>query len=189
MPLNVFFNVFYGFINRSSPSVRSTTFTPLKLFSTAPVPPIPTNVTNSPSPYLPPYPSSDIIMFGQGYSSRSSLSASTKKKEPEQTFSFPLLKSGEILQCLTELQVPMTESELMEPEKNKPALRKATIHLIELCTGVTREDMSQPAFAGLSSLNYPELHEDSIPELAFLRAAGKMMRICGIPDYGIKVRE
>ncbi|GMH61795.1 hypothetical protein TL16_g03338, partial [Triparma laevis f. inornata] len=125
-------------------------------------------------------------MFGQGYSSRSSLSASTKKKEPEQTFSFPLLKSGEILQCLTELQVPMTESELMEPEKNKPALRKATIHLIELCTGVTREDMSQPAFAGLSSLNYPELHEDSIPELAFLRAAGKMMRICGIPDYGIK---
>ncbi|GMI12751.1 hypothetical protein TrVE_jg1684 [Triparma verrucosa] len=126
-------------------------------------------------------------MFGQGYSqSRSSLSSSTKKKESEQTFSFPLLKSGEILQCLAELQVPLTEAELMEPEKNKPALRKATIHLIELCTGITREDMSQPAFAGLSSLNYPELHEDSIPELAFLRAAGKTMKICGIPDYGIK---
>ena len=57
---------------------------------------------------------------------------------------------------------------------------------IELCTGVTREEMSQPAFAGLSALNYPELHEDSIPELAFLRACCKMMAICGISDFGLK---
>jgi len=128
-------------------------------------------------------------MFGQGYNStaRGSLSASqNKKKEEAQTFSFPLLKSGEILQCLAELQVPLGEAELMEPEKNKDTVRKAMVHLIELCTGVTREDMSQPAFAGLSSLNYPELHEDSIPELAFLRACTKMMTICGIPDFGIR---
>lgn len=60
------------------------------------------------------------------------------------------------------------------------------INLIELCTGVTREEMSQPAFAGLSALNYPELHEDSIPELSFLRACSKMMAICGLVDFGLK---
>jgi len=46
--------------------------------------------------------------------------------------------------------------------------------------------MSQPAFAGLSALNYPELHEDSIPELSFLRACSKMMAICGLVDFGLK---
>ena len=82
--------------------------------------------------------------------------------------------------------MPLAEADLKEPEKNKDSIRKAMVHLIELCTGITREDMSQPAFAGLSSLNYPELHEDSIPELAFLRACTKMMAICGIPDFGIR---
>lgn len=46
--------------------------------------------------------------------------------------------------------------------------------------------MSQPAFAGLSALNYPELHEDSIPELSYLRSCSKMMTICGIVDFGLK---
>ncbi|GMI45625.1 hypothetical protein TrCOL_g13779 [Triparma columacea] len=127
--------------------------------------------------------------FGSGYNStaRSSLAASqNKREEKQQTFSFPLLKSGEILQCMHELQIPLGEAELMEPEKNKSAIRKAMMNLIELCTGVTREEMSQPAFAGLSALNYPELHEDSIPELSYLRSCSKMMTICGIVDFGLK---
>ena len=36
------------------------------------------------------------------------------------------------------------------------------------------------------ALNFPELHEDSIPELAYMRAADKMMKICGIMDFGLR---
>jgi hypothetical protein len=32
-------------------------------------------------------------------------------------------------------------------------------------------------FSGISVLNFPELHEESIPELAFMRAASKMMQV------------
>jgi hypothetical protein len=71
--------------------------------------------------------------FGSGYNStaRGSLAASqNKREEKQQTFSFPLLKSGEILQCMHELQIPLGEAELMEPEKNKSAIRKAMINLV-----------------------------------------------------------
>lgn len=33
--------------------------------------------------------------------------------------------------------------------------------LVETTMGVTREDMSQPAFAGLATLSHPELHDVS----------------------------
>jgi len=72
--------------------------------------------------------------FGSGYNStgRQSLGAKQNKRmeEKQQTFSFPLLKSSEILQCMHELQIPLGEAELMEPEKNKSAIRKAMINLV-----------------------------------------------------------
>lgn len=40
--------------------------------------------------------------------------------------------------------------------------------------------MAQPAFQGLAALNFPELHEESIPELNFFRACHKMMTVCGV---------
>ena len=79
---------------------------------------------------------------------RNSLSASQSKPAPE-SFSFPMLKGSEILQCMSELNVPLTEADLMEPEKNKANIRRAMFYLIELCTGVTRDSLATPAFAGL----------------------------------------
>ena len=58
--------------------------------------------------------------------------------------------------------------------------------LAEICTGISREEMSQPAFSGLSVLNYPELHEESISQLNSFRAVSKMMEICGIQDFSMK---
>ena len=52
--------------------------------------------------------------------------------------------------------------------------------------GITKEEMSQPAFSGINALNYPELHEESIPELAFFRACTKMMTVCGVHDFSMK---
>ena len=55
--------------------------------------------------------------------------------------------------------------------------------------------MAQPAFQGLAALNFPELHEESIPELNFFRACAKMMHVCactslamgaGVGGYGVE---
>jgi len=135
-----------------------------------------------------------MTSFGPGFSqSRSSLgpkpntpSKSNPNSEGQTTFSFPMLKGGEILQCMNELNIPLGERELTEPEKYKPEIRRSLTSLVELCTGITPVDLQSPNHGALLGLNHPDLHEDSIPELAFFRACSKMMRICGIMDFSIQ---
>ena len=87
---------------------------------------------------------------------------------PSQLYSFPILKTEEILQCLHEMQLAVDENDLKNPTAQ--STRKIYETFIEMIMGITREEMSQPAFHGLSALNYPELHEESIPTIAYLRA-------------------
>jgi kinetochore protein Nuf2 len=105
---------------------------------------------------------------------------------PRQTYSFPILKTNEIILCLNELGLSVSEDELVNPDKNKDQIRRVYEYLTEYCTGTTREEMSQPAFCGLSKLTYPELHEESIPQINSFRACQKMLEVCGINDFTIK---
>lgn len=101
-----------------------------------------------------------------------------------QVYSFPLLKPSEIFACVREMQIPVSEDEIRNCETG--AIRKVLEVFIENIMGVTREEMNQPAFAGLGALTYPELHEESIPELAFFRTASKLLHACGVYDFGLK---
>ena len=101
-------------------------------------------------------------------------------------FAFPVLKVAGIVQCLYEIGISVSEDELLNPDKNIDQIKFIFEQLAELCTGITREEMAQPAFSGLNSLNYPELHDDSVPRLNSYRACGKMMELCGIQDFTIK---
>ena len=103
----------------------------------------------------------------------------------QQKFSFPLLKPPDILQCLYELEIRMSEEELNQCDKHRESVRRVFEQLMEMCIGVTKEELAQPAFAGLQSLNYPELHEDSVSELAHFRAIHRMMEACGVHDFSV----
>ena len=103
-----------------------------------------------------------------------------------QDFAFPVLKVAGIAQCLHDIGISVTDDELLNPEKNLDQIKFIFEQLAELCTGITREEMAQPAFLGLNSLNYPELHDDSVPRLNSFRACGKMMELCGIQDFTLK---
>jgi len=105
---------------------------------------------------------------------------------PRHTYSFPNLKVNDIMICLKELGINTTEDDLTHPEKNKDVLMHMLEQLTEICTGTTREEMNQPAFSGLSVLEYPELHEDSIPQINSFRAVQRLMETCGIRDFTIK---
>ena len=104
----------------------------------------------------------------------------------QQDFAFPVLKVGAIVQCMHEIGINVTEDELLNPEKHPEQVRHVFEQLAEVCTGITKEEIAQPAFLGLNALNYPELHEDSVPRLNSYRACGKMMEICGIQDFTVK---
>ena len=83
-------------------------------------------------------------------------------------YSFPLLPMREIKDTLAELKIVVTEEELKEPAGWK--IKGIYEQLIELLLAQWREDMVQPAFAGMDELEFPELHEDSVPMMAFLKA-------------------
>lgn len=105
---------------------------------------------------------------------------------PKQTYSFPLLKTDEIVKCLNELGIPVRQEELQDPEKHKDSCRQMLECLAEICTGVTKEELNQVAFAGQDAVRHPELHEESIPKFNHFRACCKMMEICDIPDFSLK---
>jgi kinetochore protein Nuf2 len=52
----------------------------------------------------------------------------------------------------------------------------------------TREELQQPVFGALNTLQYPELHEESIGVLSFTRHLYRLMFASGITDFSLKAR-
>ena len=53
--------------------------------------------------------------------------------------------------------------------------------------GITTADLIQPAgFQAMQCLSNPTLYEEAVSEIAFLRATMKLMRTCGVMDFGLK---
>ena len=105
-----------------------------------------------------------------------------RRGQPRQ-FSFPLLRIEDIVACLNELEIDVTAEDIKKP---KPATaRLIYTKLIEHAMTITKDEMNQPIFSGLGSLGHPELHEDSVPVLAFFRNFSKLMRASGVFDNGV----
>uniref|UniRef100_A0A7S3A1N2 Kinetochore protein NUF2 n=1 Tax=Rhodosorus marinus TaxID=101924 RepID=A0A7S3A1N2_9RHOD len=105
---------------------------------------------------------------------------STPSKSAPQ-YSFPILSPDEIFQCLGELQIPFSEDYLRKPSAD--SVRALFEQFLELLMGSSKEELSQPVFGAVDVISYPELHEDSIPFLAFHRRMQKLMTACGVPDF------
>lgn len=54
-----------------------------------------------------------------------------------------------------------------------------------LMTVVDREELQQPAFHTMGNLEYPELHEESVGNLASIRAIVKLMAVTGVSDFSM----
>lgn len=101
-------------------------------------------------------------------------------------YSFPRLQPPVIIKCLSELGLSITKDELLRPEDHKESVKNILLYLSEICLGITRDDYSQPAFTGLQVMNYPGLHEESIPQFHILKNIMKLMETCDINDFTIK---
>ena len=101
-----------------------------------------------------------------------------------QSYSFPILNKGEILECMAELKISMTEQELTKP--NSEHIRVVYEKLTEMLVGVSREDSSQTEFGAADSLEFPELQESSIGEVTVMSAMVRLALTAGIPDFSLR---
>ena len=49
--------------------------------------------------------------------------------------------------------------------------------------------MQQPVFLAIDTLEYPELHDESIPTLAFIKCLNNLLVAAGIKDFTLQVRK
>ena len=60
------------------------------------------------------------------------------------------------IECVDKLEAYILKAETLG-QKDKDQIRRMFEDLTEVCTGISRDEMNQPAFSGLSVLEYPEL--------------------------------
>ena len=87
---------------------------------------------------------------------------------PMAQYSYPLLQSDEILTVLRELTIDATSDDLINPTPQK--VHVVFSQLVELLLNQKQEDTAQPQLSGIDMLEYPELHEESVPAMAFITA-------------------
>jgi hypothetical protein len=79
---------------------------------------------------------------------------------------YPTLRNAEIVTCLCEiLNHPIQESSLVKAEPD--TIRHIYEGLVEKLVGVSREELLTPVQDALETIEYPQLHELSIPEISF----------------------
>ena len=98
--------------------------------------------------------------------------------------SFPILGNHEIIACLGELDIPLTEQDLLKPHSD--TLYRAYEEMVVLLCGESREAMYAPELDAADVLEFPELYEEAIGNLKFTRRLFDLMRRCGVPDFTLR---
>ena len=52
---------------------------------------------------------------------------------------------------------------------------------------VFREEQQQPVFMAIDALDFPELHDESIPYMAFLKNCTRLLGAAGVRDFNMQV--
>jgi kinetochore protein Nuf2 len=103
-------------------------------------------------------------------------------------YSFPELKSAEILQCMADLRIPLSEADLLKP--NPATVQRIYEAFVDIFMGSKALDSlsssSNNLSAALQALEYPEIHMDAVSLLAFYRQISRLMWEVGIEDFGLK---
>ncbi len=79
-----------------------------------------------------------------------------------------MLELPEILECLTELGMNVTEESLVRPVSEQ--VIRLMEQLLDTFMGYTAEDNAQIKFEGMDVFEHPEIHEYSVGQLAFNRS-------------------
>jgi len=99
-------------------------------------------------------------------------------------YSFPILETREILECMMELGCTVSEEQLTKPSADH--ISRLMEQLLDLFLGFSTDESSQMRFSGMDAFDFPELHEFSVGQLAFNRSIMKLMLCSGVHDFSLK---
>eukprot|EP00578_Thalassiosira_sp_NH16_P003198 CAMPEP_0181132420 /NCGR_PEP_ID=MMETSP1071-20121207/30984_1 /TAXON_ID=35127 /ORGANISM="Thalassiosira sp., Strain NH16" /LENGTH=443 /DNA_ID=CAMNT_0023218749 /DNA_START=48 /DNA_END=1379 /DNA_ORIENTATION=+ len=103
---------------------------------------------------------------------------------------FPILKNPTILQIMEEVDVPLTEYELIEPGRCKERVREVFVRLLNICLGLNDPSALTALPSRIVSiqndLGHPELYDDAFPEAKFFSLLSNQLRICGYGEFGFR---
>lgn len=107
------------------------------------------------------------------------------------SFSFPLLSEREICACLCELNLSSLDKTKVEGCISKPDAETVQIiyeHLLALLVGLDRSAISTPVFAAMEDarMDFPELHDESIPAVNLFIQVSKLLRASGVRDFSMR---
>jgi kinetochore protein Nuf2 len=97
---------------------------------------------------------------------------------------FPKMPIDEIVEDMALFKRPVSRELIRSPTAE--GVKAVFQFFLEHMYGVTEEKIRQPAVGCLDALDYPELHDESIPILQFLRACQKMFAAAQYPGFGIR---
>jgi len=92
------------------------------------------------------------------------------------SYSFPKLRFAEIVSSLRDQDIPCSVDDLKEPSEEK--IRPIYEKLVENVMGIAKDDMRQPEFKAMDALQNPELHEESLGEVAMTKAMYVKFFLC-----------
>lgn len=107
-------------------------------------------------------------------------------QQSKQIYSFPELKSSEILQCMEDLRIPLGDQELAKP--GPMTVQRILESFADIFMGIPKEQFTgvQPSFEIMEMLEYPDLHMDSISLITFYRTILRLMLEVGIEDFSLR---
>mmetsp|Transcript_13094 Transcript_13094/g.36237 ORF Transcript_13094/g.36237 Transcript_13094/m.36237 type:complete len:463 (+) Transcript_13094:2-1390(+) len=108
-----------------------------------------------------------------------------RNREAAPTFSFPIMKSSEILICMEELNIALTEEELKEPSRNRDRLKQMWIDVLLCLTGQTEESLEISIVPEESSEEDTILFGDT-GDLFLFRALSRLMVIAGYNHFSMR---
>lgn len=94
---------------------------------------------------------------------------------------FPVLKSKDIVECLTELGLEITKDELLDPQKHKEKVKHIYAQLLAYCTG--QEEFS--ANERMKEASTDDLH-NNVQDISFFLALQSLMRTCRITQFSLR---
>ena len=101
----------------------------------------------------------------------------------EEAWSFPILAEEFLVECLEELDLPLSPGELFA-RPTYEGVRLVFERLLVLLTGCPREGLAAAVpEAAAGTMRWPELHADSLRAAALCRNVGQLMEAAGVKDF------
>jgi kinetochore protein Nuf2 len=121
---------------------------------------------------------------GSGYGGQAQAAPRQPQPEVVETL-FPKMRIDEIREDMELFERPMTREELRKPTPE--GVRSVFMFFITKLYGTTEDDLCQPAFGCFDSLVNPELHDNSVQQLHFLRACQQLFKHAQYNDnFGLR---